>query len=54
MPQKTIIVIKPKKKNVKLKAPKHQGHLKVKKSTISEKIATALVKEFKKSKLITP
>lgn len=53
---KSIIVIKPKRVNrkVKLIAPKSKSHLKVKPATISEKIASALVKELKKSRLIRP
>ena len=51
---KHIIVIKPKARKSKLKAPRNQPKLKVKAKTISEKIATALVKELKKSKLFTP
>lgn len=53
---KSIVVIKPKKVNrkVKLVAPKYKPNLKVKPATTSEKIASALVKELKKSRLIRP
>ena len=53
---KSIIVIKPKKANrkVKLVAPKNKQRLKVKPASTSEKIASALVKELKKAKLFRP
>lgn len=53
---KSIVVIKPKKVNrkVKLVAPITKTKLKVKPKTAGEKIALELVKELKKTKLLKP